>query len=192
MGTAESDTTTVVSGVLAEIYGAVGLPLDLHPDDLTAEQQLDVFIELHRRSRSLDDLVKQVKKRLDDLEPEVMTHMQETGTQSINRRGMTVYLAREDWPSAFDDDLVREFGDNPTKAQLESAKAAATDRLLKALSDDQETAHLVRSSFNHQTLRSFVLNDCKFNEESMEYELPDHLRGKLAVITKFRAKARLS
>lgn len=195
MGTTSEDQAVAgpsVSGVLGEIYGILGISVVTSPENLTDEQRLDLFIELHRKSRAIDDLVKQVKKRIDDIEPEIMTHMQETGTQSINRRGMTVYLAREDWPSAFYDDLVRELGDDPSVSQIESAKAAAADRLLAALSDDPATAHLVRSSFNHMSLRSFILNDCQFDEKTMTYELPDHLQGKLCVITKFRAKARVS
>lgn len=151
---------------------------ELHPDDA-----LSLYIEVVKLKDSLDLRVKELGKIASSIEPEIIAYFQEKGQQKVTRNGRTVYLAREIWPKVIDSDL----SDSAiSEEQREVAANAAKSRLVDALANDPMTSHLVKASYNHQTLRSFMLNDLE--QEDGVPIIPEHLQGKLGISEVFKAK----
>jgi 6-pyruvoyl-tetrahydropterin synthase len=154
------------------------------PDDA-----LTVYIEASKMLDDLEAKSKELKKLTSQIEPALIDYFKEKGQQRVTRNGRTVYLARELWPKVVDDDLKKvlaEKGVTDDKA-FSAAEEVARARLIEALTNNPETAHLVKASYNHMTLRSFILNDCPEGEDGMP-TIPEHLKGKLGISEVFKAK----
>jgi hypothetical protein len=149
------------------------------PDDA-----LTLYIETAKLIDDLEQKTKELKKINTTLEPLLIEYFKDKGQQRVTRNGRTVYLARELWPKVVADDLTAGLTD---ERDVSEADERAKSRLVDALANDPETSHLVKSSYNTMTLRSFILNDCEEGDDGMP-TIPEHLKGKLGVTEVFKAK----
>lgn len=147
-----------------------------------------LFIELSRIKDEANAWLKRVQKAFDEVETDVVDYFKEEGKQKDTRRGRTVYLAREIWPRILDEDLMTGLPEGASKELVAEHRELARQRLIEALARDPTTEHLVRSTYNNQTLRSFILHDCEEDPETLEKVIPEHLRGMLGVSERYRAK----
>jgi hypothetical protein len=170
--------------VMKKVYDAAGVEQPPEGAGIEAivgdDQRLAIYAEATKLRNSLKAHVAMLQKVTDSLEPEIVERFQSLGQQSVSLRGVTVYLAREVWPKVLDDGL----SDGPDA----DAASAARDRLVEALSSDPQTDYLVRKSYNHQTLRGFLLNECEEDPDTMLPEIPEHLAGILGVSERYRAR----
>lgn len=168
--------TAIVSG---------GFAADAKFDDVVAkpDEALTVYIEASKIKDELDSKLKELSRLTSALEPAIIEYFKEKGQQRVTRNGRTVYLARELWPKVIPDGLEGATDPDAIVAAEERGRAM----LIDALGSDPETQHLVKATYNHQTLRSFILNDCEEGEDGLPI-IPDHLKGKLGVSEVFKAK----
>jgi hypothetical protein len=157
-----------------------------------SDTTLAVYIELSKIRDKLDADLKKTKAHLSYLEDIVVEYFMEQGIQRVTRAGRTIMLTTETWPKIVKDDLLRELGDDPSKADLKTIDEVGRQRLVEALANDPTTSHLVKSAYNHKTLQSFVLNELHMDPETLEYVIPEHLAGLLSVSMRHRAKIRRS
>ncbi len=174
--------------VLRRIYAELGVSEDAEFEDLTPDQMYGVYVALDNERREADKLSKRIGGLKSQLEDQLVEHMGETGTQSITLRGKTLYLARELWPTVDDSEERSALNSEATAEDVENARELAKRRLVLALKGDPETEHLVRRTFNYQTLRSWMLNDCELDEETMSPMIPEHLEGLLSFTERHRVK----
>lgn len=131
--------------------------------DLSPDQRVDRYIELAKYRARLEAMVEDAKSMMDVIEPMVVSHFQELGQQSVNRRNRTVYLAQEFWP-----------------------KVDSKPDLIGSLRDSPSTSFLVQESVNTHSLRSFMLKEFKKDPLGVP-QIPDHIRG-MSITEKYRAR----
>jgi len=148
------------------------------------DEAVSVYIEASKIKDELEQKLKELSRLSSAIEPEIIKYFTEKGQQRVTRNGRTLYLAREIWPKIVDDDLVSGLSD---ERAIDDAKERARARLIEALGTDPETKHLVKATYNHQTLRSYILNDVETGEDGLPI-MPEHLKGKLGVTEVFKAK----
>lgn len=193
MGSYEASSSMgwVASGMVAQVYESLGYDVNTHPEHLDDEQRVDLFIELTKISKAREDEAKELSSAASALHEGIVQYFQEKQQQSVNRRGVTLYLAREIWPQVVADDLVGALPADASQADIENAQAMAKARLIQALKSSPETAHLVAETFNHMSLRSWMGRDCDQDELDTPI-MPEHLQGKLRPNEVFKAKVRRS
>lgn len=141
----------------------VGVALDMLADrvPVTGETETDALVDhairLDAAHTAFEELAERMKMRLSDVKNTLANRFIDAGTQSVTRAGKTVYLAREYWPgpdvSSFLPPGATE--DNPDyAATVARCKAAAKDKLIAALKESANHAHLVSENYNSQSLRS--------------------------------------
>ena len=149
---------------------------------------LATYVELAKERESAKAWLKRVEAAKDALEPDVVTYFEEEEKQKDTRRGRTIYIAREVWPKIVADDLEEALPPGASKELRAEVAERAKLRLIEALQGDPETEHLVRATYNGQTLRSWILKDLPEDPETFMPIIPDHLEGKLGAVEKNRAK----
>lgn len=138
-------------GALDAIVDRIPLTIETDTDAL-----VDHAITIDELADAYEAISKRFKERKDDLSKVLATRFIESETQSINRNGKTLYLAREYWPGPSHRDLLPPGVDesNPDyEATVAQCRAAARDRLLQALKASANFAHLVVENYNAQSLR---------------------------------------
>jgi hypothetical protein len=96
-------------------------------------QKTKAFVALTEHKRALEDELKGVKAKLDDLEPQVLEYMQRQGIQSIKVDSNTVYIRRDIRASMIKGDealaeaRARGLGDAITES-IHASRAAAIVR----------------------------------------------------------------
>lgn len=170
--------------VTRQSFVAAGIDPSASLTAVSDDKKLTLYIEAAKLRDELDQKSKELQKLLATLEGDIIEYFKQNGQQRVTRGGRTVYLARELWPKVVDDDLM--VGDLDDKA-IASAQEQARSRLIEALANDPETKHLVKASYNHQTLRSYILQDLEEGDDGLPV-IPEHLRGKLGVAEQFKAK----
>lgn len=160
-----------------------GLPTDTSLSDIDGDKGTTVFIACSILADALSSLEKRVKALQESLMQRVIDHYINSGQQRCTRLGRTAYVANEEWPKVVDDDLIKALGPSPDDTRINDAKEQAKARLVEALAKDPTTAHLLKTAYNHQSLRSFILSECPEDELGVR-QIPEHLEGKLGVTTK--------
>ena len=172
--------------VTAKAMTLGGFSKDARIDDLAArpDDAVSVYIEASKLKEDLEQKLKELSRLSSAIEPYIIDYFNEKGQQRVTRAGRTLYLAREIWPKIIDSDLTEGLTDDRA---LSDASERGRARLIEALGADPETKHLVKATYNHQTLRSFILNDLETGEDGLPV-MPEHLKGKLGVSEVFKAK----
>ena len=147
-----------------------------------------LYIELSRIRDEAKSWEKQVSAAFGAIEEDVVEYFKQEGKQKDTRLGRTVYLAKETWPKIIDEDLMGGLPEGASKELVAETREQARQRLIEALAADPTTEHLVRETYNSQTLRSYLLHDCDEDPETLEKVIPEHLDGLLGVSEKWRAK----
>lgn len=173
------------TSVIADSLAAGGFGPDTSIDEVAAkpDEAISVYARAAAIREELERKSKEVSRLMSQLEPDIIRYFTEKGQQRVTRLGRTVYLARELWPKILTGDPV----DPSNEAAVEAAAKNGRMMLVDALAGDPQTAHLVSPSYNHQTLRSFLLNDCELGDDDLPV-IPEHLKGKLGVSEVFKAK----
>jgi hypothetical protein len=129
------------------------------------QEILSEFLDLDEEKRTLEARLKQVKARLEELEPQVVREFEAEGVSKITVRGRTVYLQRE---------LSPKLGEGfTTEDAVEALKSGG-------FSD------LVKESYNYQTIKAFF----KERESQGEEPIPDELQGVFTFNEIYRARTR--
>jgi len=152
-------------------------------DKLTADQAITLTIEATKLKQQYEAKVKEMDSAISTLQGIIIEYFQLNNQTKVSRNGRTLYLARELWPKAIPD----KCNGASTPEELEAADERGKALLIEALKNDPETEHLVKTTYNSQTLRSFILNDCPEGDDGMPV-MPEHLKGKLGVSEVFKAK----
>lgn len=147
-----------------------------------------LYIELSKIRDEAKSWEKQVSSAFGVVEEDVVEYFKQEGKQKDTRRGRTVYLSKETWPKIMDEDLMGGLPEGSSKELIAETRERARQRLIEALAQDPTTEHLVRETYNSQTLRSYLLNDCEDDPETLEKVIPEHLQGMLGVSERWRAK----
>lgn len=148
---------------------------------------LAVFVELQKMREDADRWAKRVKAALDELEQPVIDYFDQEEKKGDKRRGRNIVLRREVWPKIVKDDLEENLPPDASKELLASVDEQARARLIEALAADPQTEHLVKSTYNGNTLRSWVLSDLQIDPETLMPVVPEHLKGMMTVVEKWRA-----
>lgn len=159
---------------------------DEPPTKWTRDALLSTFVELAKLREAADAWQKKCKASLDVFEEIVADYFEEEEIDGDKRRGRNIVRRRELWPKIEKDDLQEGVPDDASDELLAAIAEQARSRLIEALSQDPQTEHLVKSTFNHNTLRSWVRNDLPVDPETLMPVVPEHLKGKLAVVEKWR------
>ena len=179
--------------LFGEVWSNAGVNSDgeYRIEDVTDnDDRVAIYAEASKIRNRLKNDMTRLQRMIDTLEPEIVDRFQSLGQERVTLRGVTIYLARELWPKVLDDGLVPDGVDldDLTDDQRSGLQNSARDRLISALSSDPQTEHLVKQSYNHQTLRSFLLHECEENPDTMLPDVPEHLNGILGVTEKYRAR----
>lgn len=153
----------------------------------SSDTLLATFVELAKIREDAEAWLKHVKAALTELELLVVQHFDDEDKQRETRRGRTIFMRRELWPKIFAEDLEESLPPDASKELKASVAEAARNRLIEALAADPQTEHLVKSTYNGNTLRSWILNDLEVDPETLMPIMPEHLEGKLGVVEKLRA-----
>lgn len=159
--------------------------------DWTTDLLMSMYVELSKVREEIEEKLDEAKARLAELEPLVVAYFLEEGKQRETRRGRTVALVQEEWPKTVTEDLfllAAPAGEDLSREAADRLKETGRQRLVEALQKDPSTEHLVKLTCNFQTLRSFLLRDCKRDPETMKIVVPEHLDGKLEVSEVARAR----
>ena len=159
---------------IGRALAAVGVPDAPDTDD----DRLDAYIELARLREDLEEDLDQVKRRMAALEPDVLRAFVDRAQQRVTRRGRTAHLRRDIWPHVVSEGISVD-PSMPARDREHAAREAGRRRLLERLKGDPTTRHLVHEAYNHQTLRSWMLQDLPRGEDGLP-EVPEHLEGALA------------
>ena len=138
---------------------------------LATKTKIKPYVELIKKKARLEEQLRDVKARLDVLEPQIAESFQKEGIQSTNVDGYTVYLNRQLWAGAADGDKEAMF------------------TALKTYPDDS-WAFLVRDNVNTQQLSARV-RECELDADGMPI-LPEQLKQVIKVSEVFRIGARKS
>lgn len=133
---------------------------------------IDRLIEIDRETRQRRVRDDELSREAAELKTLVQSHFERTGTQSVQKGRTKVYLRREFWP--------KTLGVTGDAAGDDAARA----RLVAALKAHPDTSHLVGETINHQSLRSFLLNDCEKDGLGTPV-VPEHLKTALGVAERF-------
>lgn len=131
--------------------------------DMTNDEKINTYIELEKRKKKLQSELNKVKKKLNKLEGDLLEYFEETGTSSINRNGITLYLHSQLWA-------------NPINGDYERACKALKDAGL----DDY-----VRERFNTHQVSAFVREIKEQGED-----LPEQLEENLNIHERFSLRSR--
>lgn len=133
----------------------------------------ELLDEFETASKILAASVENVKRRIVD-------RFIETETDSMSRKGKTVYLAREYWPGPKITDLLPEGVDPKDDRYADTVarvREAARLRLIQALKDSANHSGLVVESYNAQSLRG-ALTGKNAERDALDVPiLPDELAG---------------
>ena len=138
---------------------------------LATKTKLKPYVDLIKKKTLLEEQLRDVKARLDDLEPQIAESFQKEGIQSTNVDGYTVYLNRQLWAGAANGDKEAMFA------------------ALK-IYPDESWSFLVRDNVNSQQLSARV-RECDLDANGMPI-LPDELKQVIKVSEVFRIGARKS
>lgn len=130
------------------------------------DKTLKEFVELETERRELKDRLKKVKAKQSKLEEELLEKFQESGVQSLNIDGLTVYLRRQLW------------------AYPPSENKEEFYQILK----DTGYGDFVRETVNTHSL-SALFREAEDNEFS---EIPTEIREKVNLSEKFSVRTRSS
>ncbi len=158
------------------------LPPAWPPDTLLA-----AFVELAKLKEAAKLWLKRVEAAFADLEQPVLDYFDEEEKDGDKRRGRNIVRRRELWPKIVKDDLEEGLPPDASKELLAAVDEQARARLIEALAADPLTEHLVKSTYNGNTLRSWVLSDLQTDPETLMPVVPEHLEGKMTVVEKWRA-----
>ena len=138
---------------------------------LATKTKLKPYVELIKKKTLLEEQLRDVKARLDELEPQIAESFQKEGVQSTNVDGYTVYLNRQLWAGAANGDKEAMF------AALKTYP-------------DESWSFLVRDNVNTQQLSARV-RECELDVNGMPI-LPNELKQVIKVSEVFRIGARKS
>lgn len=131
---------------------------------------LKEFVRLTAQKRDAEAQLKDLKARLDELEPQVSDGFIDDGVQSVNIDGYTVYLNRKLFAGPKDGDKTA---------------------MIEALSGlDEDWSFLVQDTVNHNQLQARV-RECELDDQGMPI-LPPELAETMTVYEQFRVGARKS
>ncbi len=123
---------------------------------------LQEFVNMDKQKRELDTDLKQIKKRLEELEPVLLDQLAQAGIQNMKIDGVTVYILRQLWAQAL----------------------ASNEEICEAL----RAAGLqdyVKEGYNSQSISAY------FRElEKQDEPLPSELAGKIGTTEKFSLRTR--
>ena len=157
------------------------------PSTWSSDTLLAAFIELAKIKDDAKAWLKRVESAVTELEPVVVDYFEAEDKQKDTRRGRTIYRRRELWPKILKQDLEEDLPEDASKELVAATDEIARMRVVDALLGDEETKHLVKATYNGNTLRSWILNDLRIDPETMMPIVPEHLEGKLGVVEKYRA-----
>jgi hypothetical protein len=181
----ESDRPEWVWSVL-EAKDPMEVIATMDGDDLAG-----LFILVEQFRKHAEDLAKLAGSVSKSVHDDVIEHFTETGTQKVTRFGKTLYMARELWPKIVYDDILATMMDGeerePTQKEIDEAKARARAEMMRLMEGDDSTCHLVGTTVNWQTLRSYILNDLDLDDDEMPI-IPEHLERVLGTSETFKAK----
>ncbi len=167
----------------------VGVADTIGPDDAwDSDTLLAVYIELAKIRDGAKAYLKHVEAAYHGLETNVCEYFDKHEIQKDTRRGRTISISTEKWPKIIAEDLELMLPPNASKEAKDGVKEVARARLVEALAADPDTEHLVKSTFNSTTLRSWILSDLPIDPETLLPVIPEHLEGRLGVVEKDRAK----
>ena len=167
----------------------VGVAKTIGPDDAwDGDTLLAVYVELAKIRDSAKAWLKHVEAAFHTLEPDVCEYFDKHEKQKDTRRGRTISIAHETWPKIIAEDLESMLPPDASKEAKADVAEVARARLVEALAGDPDTEHLVKSTFNSTTIRSWILNDLPTDPETLLPVIPEHLEGRLGVVEKDRAK----
>ena len=138
---------------------------------LATKTKLRPYVQLIKKKTQLEEQLRDVKARLDVLEPQIAESFQKEGIQSTNVDGYTVYLNRQLWAGATDGHKEAMF------------------KVLKAY-PDESWSFLVKDNVNSQQLSARV-RECEQDADGMPI-LPDELQEVIKVSEVFKIGARKS
>ncbi len=150
------------------------------------------------------------KKKIDELEPQLLALFEKSGTANIKlQNGMTIYVRRQIWGGVADgvtkDDLieklkgVRDFSRRlPKGFDVENLVAWAKAMIggeeeitiIARVGKEADTRFLIKEGFNAQTLAAWV-RELEQDDEG-EVIIPDELKGFLKATERISAAARKS
>lgn len=131
------------------------------------------FVLLTREKRQLEAQLNSVKQSLEELEAELLDQMMDSGIQNMKTPFGTIYLHSQVWASYPKND--------DGEPQYQDANEALKEAGLGTF---------VNERFNSNTLSAWVR---ELPRDDMENPiLPEQLKGKLDVATKWGVRARLS
>lgn len=136
--------------------------------------QIRLFVALADRKDALETELKQIKAQMAAMKPSLSEQMLESGMQSTNIDGRTVYLQRQLWASFKPPEDQEDIGVN---AFLEA-----------------KLGWLVKATVNSQTLSAYVREQAEFNDaqdmEDVIASLPEQIRPFVKVSEVFDIRAR--
>ena len=157
------------------------------------KDQLKEFDKLTRVKGKLEKKLDYIKRRLERLEPDLMSEMADLGMQSasVNKRTYYVYRSLFAGPSV----VLAEGLDDMERDNL---TAMARSELCAVLETMDETRDFVRKTFNSQTFSKWVReyaqgltdNGMDDSPEAVAQALPGRLRGLVKVTEKFGLRSR--
>lgn len=158
------------------------------PSSWKSETLFAVYVELAKLRDVAKVWLKRVQAALDDLEPDVCDFFEEHEWKGVDARGRRISKVTETWPKIIAKDLEDALPPDASKELKAEVAERARQRLIEALAADPQTEHLVKESYNGNTLRSWLLNDLETDPETLLPIIPEHLEGKLEAVEKLRAR----
>lgn len=147
------------------------------------DEKTDSLVDLVVAIDGLDKMVKNAAKIASDLGTIVERHTVDRFiTESIDgvkKRGKNLILATEYWPKPKVSDLLPEgvTEDHPDyEATVATVRAAAKDRMIRALKEDPNLSLLVEETVNASKLRSALTGEEAERDELDVPVLPESLR----------------
>lgn len=161
---------------------AIGARLDEHAGECGPHESdpIDEVIGLDELLDQIEFLRKAAEEKLAAVSKSLVDQFADSETSSVKRRGKLVTLANVYWPGPKFSDLLPD-GIDPNAeeyaATVAQCRAAARDRLLRALKSSPEFESLVTENYNAVSLRSALTGrDATFDEAGAPV-IPEELVG---------------
>jgi hypothetical protein len=130
------------------------------------------YVTADKEVRAMEEKLEAAKKKLNELEPQVLDYMQRHGMSSAKVAGLTVYLNRQIWASVAKD----EAGDNTSS--------------IETLKQFPDTSVFVKEGVNTQTLSAWVREQPQ--DSQFMPLLPEEVVGAIKVTEKYNVRTRKS